>query len=134
VPAFTASVIAPPQVVVTSPVAPGGGAKLNVSSSSDLTMSWTGGGVAQVTGGISASYASGSAASVTCTVPASAGTLTLPASLIAQLPPAPMAAGLFASSYSKAQVVAGNYAFILEADSDANNSSNALYSVQIHLN
>jgi hypothetical protein len=133
VPAFSTSVTAPAPIVVAAPAAPAGGAKLTVSRSSDLTFTWTGGGGATVGGGISAVYGS-TAESVTCTVPASAGTFTLPASLIAQLPASPTGVGLFASSWTEAEVVSGSFTFRFQADTDSLDPAGAGYGVQITLN
>jgi hypothetical protein len=67
-------------------------------------------------------------------VPASAGTFTLPASLIAQLPASPTGAGLFASSWTETEAIAGSFVFRFEAASDAVDSGNSIYGVQITLN
>lgn len=135
VPAFTASLVAPGPIAITSPTAPSGGGKLSVSRTSDLTMTWTGGGSAQFRGGITAVYNNGaSSAAVVCTAPASAGSFTIPASLIGQLPQSPTSAGLFGASAAKKQVVSGSYAFTFDASFDANGPGNTSYLVQIQLN
>lgn len=132
VPAFTTQLTAPTPVVITSPLPPGAGGPISISRASDLQMTWTGGN-GKVRGGISVSYAS-STASLICVAAASAGSYTLPAAMIAQLPASPMSGILFAYSDAQSQVVSGNYSFLFDAYYDVNGPANAAYFPQIQLN
>jgi len=84
VPAYTMSLDTPTPITVTAPAPTGSaatGGAYTVSKSSDLVVSWTGGVQGQVVIGLSDMGTAPNAA-ISCSVAASAGTVTIPASLM----------------------------------------------------
>lgn len=87
VPAYDMTITAPHPITLTAPAPTGTattGASYAFSKSADLVVSWTGGVEGQVIIGVQSTDAN-SQATVTCSVPASAGTVTVPASLMSGL-------------------------------------------------
>ena len=92
VPAFTDTFLAPAVAQVTSPATPAGNAALPISRDSDFSVSWSGGAAGDVTIGI---YPQPTGATITCTFPASAGSGSVPASLLGKLAAGPASYGGF---------------------------------------
>jgi len=87
VPAYDMMVTAPHPITLTAPAPTGTattGASYTFSKSADLIVSWTGGVEGQVVVGVQ-SMGLNPEASVTCSASASAGTVTVPASLLSGL-------------------------------------------------
>jgi len=82
-PAFSGTLTAPAKAQVLSPTMPAAGASLPIARASGFPLSWSGGSNGEVTVGV---YAQGGGAWVTCSFPASAGSGSVPSSLLSQLP------------------------------------------------
>jgi hypothetical protein len=85
VPAFSATLVAPNPISVTSPVAQSGssstGMAYTISRASSLNVTWTGG----VDGTATVNLGDSNSVSVVCSVDAAKGTLTVPAAFMAKL-------------------------------------------------
>jgi hypothetical protein len=82
-PAFSASVVAPARVRVSAPVLPAAGQSLVITRASGLSCVWSGGTVGEVTFGV---YPQSATSWVNCTFAASAGSGSIPSSLLSKLP------------------------------------------------
>jgi hypothetical protein len=121
-PAFDLSVTAPSRITVTQPTYPPMG-PLAISRASAFDVKWSGGMTGKVNVSLS-TYPTGGYKSATCSVDASSGGVTIPATSMAKL----TTGGGFLGISCLAQTIAvqGDWGFILEADNtavDPNNSS-----------
>jgi hypothetical protein len=131
--AFSTSLTAPAQILVSTPALPAPGSKLAVARSADFPMSWIGGGTGNAQAILSA-ITSTNRGDIVCTVPASKGALTIPASLLMQLPASPTTTAIDVISTSRVQTTVGGYALTFTANSIAVGSTTGLFFVDVQLN
>ncbi len=84
VPAFTMSVVAPNPIVVTSPLAQGG-STYAISRATPLAVTWTGGVEGSVTVSLASNTGPNGQVSISCSVDAGMGKVTVPESFMAEL-------------------------------------------------
>jgi hypothetical protein len=113
VPAFTMDLVAPSPITVTSPL-PSSTMVYSISRSSDLVVTWSGGvdGTTQVN---VSSNSSGTtpASTITCSVAAAKGTVTVPASLMSGFT---TSGGFVAGAYNSATKNVGDWLMEFQAE------------------
>lgn len=113
VPAYSMSVTAPNPIAVTSPPVQAN-ATYTISRATDLKVTWTGGVEGTVTVGVSSGTAATGRIDISCSAPAAAGTVTVPASALSGLGPS----GSFGASVTNtATKSVGGWQMIFQAQS-----------------
>lgn len=132
VPAFDLKVAAPAYVTVNTPVFPAPGGKVPINRAQAFPVAWSGGAAGDVTVALTGSTASAST-SISCTFPASGGSGSVPATVLANLPPSPTSATISITSSSATETIVSGWALrlnLMTLSKTANGSATAQATIQ----